>query len=475
MARLAGLTGSGWLRLDDSARRPYWGQSPLDAVADWGPVVAAGGSAAAVVAASMCRDGRVREAAVAVLARMPDPVAGGALAVRVTDWVPQVSSAAVHAVSARYGPDQAAVIVPVSLAVRRRLRGRQAAEAYLAGLARGPAATLWSLAEAGGRDCRLWALEALAVRGLLEAEALMARAMRDRDPVIALWCARHLTAPSGELPLAAGSRLVKSVRAGVRGFAIGHLRDDHLSRDTVRELLLDRSGAVRAVARWRWRRQWGDLPPVYRAVLAGDSRPRQIAAALHGLDEDRDSSMPAAAIPFLTHPSPVVRRAAVQAVGRHGSSGDILEHLIPMLQDSSGKVMATALRYLHGHALPSSVLASLDAACTPRSRRIALSIRQHLDTWDRVHADLAAINGQDPALAEAARVDLLAWLQHGAATSYGQPDASQAAKIAELLSTHKLTDKQRREIAFVAGIRMPDTDQRPDSPSYVDKVAPAGQ
>ena len=116
---------------------------------------------------------------------------------------------------------------------------------------------------------------------------------------------------------------------------------------------------------------------------------------------------------------------------------------------------------MRGHALPASVLASLDTAATPRSRRVALSIRQHSGTWDRIHADLTAISGQDPDLAEASRPDLLAWLQHGAATSYGKPSASQAAEIAALLATPELSDRQRREIAFVTGIRKPIAGSQP--------------
>ena len=118
-------------------------------------------------------------------------------------------------------------------------------------------------------------------------------------------------------------------------------------------------------------------------------------------------------------------------------------------------VAAAALRHVRGRAVAASVLASLVAAGTPRSRRVALSIRQDAGAWDRIHADLTALGGQDPDLAEAARTDLLAWLQHGAATSYGRPSASQGAEIARLLATPKLSSRQRREIAFVAGIREP--------------------
>ena len=229
MDQLAGLSGPGWLRLDELARRPYWGQSPFDAVADWLPLPAAGGDLAGV-AASMCRDGRIREAAVRLLAGRRAPAAAAALAVRVADWVPEVSSAAWAAVSVRTAPQDAAAIIPVFLALGQRRRGRRAAAGYLQGIADGPAATLAALAAEEDRACRLWALQAQADRGLLSAEVLAAWAMRDRDPVVALWCARSLAGPAGLLPAQAGLRLLGSARAGVRAFAAGHLPDDQLTR-----------------------------------------------------------------------------------------------------------------------------------------------------------------------------------------------------------------------------------------------------
>jgi hypothetical protein len=450
--QLGRLSGPGWLRLDELARRSYWRQSPLDAVPDWLALLAAG-DVLAGIAASMSRNGRVREAAVKLLADLRAPAAAAALAVRAADWVPEVSSAAWAAVSARTGPRDAAAAIPVFLALGPRRRGRQAAAGYLEVIAAGPAATLAVLADAEDRACRLWALQAQAGRGLLTAEVLLERAVGDRDPVVALWCARSLAVPAGVLPTPAGLRLLGSARAGVRTFAVGRLDDDQLTPQALQELLLDRSGAVRSVARWRWGLRWGDPSPVYRSVLAGPGTARHVAAALQGLDEDHADCLPGAAVPFLAHYSPRVRRAAVHAAGRHAAADDILEHLVPLLLDSSAKVAAAALRYVRGQAVPASVLAALDAADTARSRRVALSIRQDAGTWDRIHADLTVLSGQDPELAEAARTDLLAWLQHGAATSYGKPTASQAADIARLLATRRLSGRQRQEIAFVAGIR----------------------
>ena len=96
------LSGPGWLRLDELARRVYWRQSPFDAVSDWRPLLAAG-DVLAGIAASMCRDGRVREEAVNLLAGLRAPAAAAALAVRTADWVPEVSAAAWSAVSVRTG------------------------------------------------------------------------------------------------------------------------------------------------------------------------------------------------------------------------------------------------------------------------------------------------------------------------------------------------------------------------------------
>jgi hypothetical protein len=90
----------------------------------------------------------------------------------------------------------------------------------------------------------------------------------------------------------------------------------------------------------------------------------RIAAVRASLDESSDGSLPAAAVPFLPHPRPGVRAAAVRAVGRHGAADAIPGQLAPLLHDSSTKVVAAALRYLRGYALPPGVLVGLDAAGT---------------------------------------------------------------------------------------------------------------
>jgi hypothetical protein len=187
-------------------------------------------------------------------------------------------------------------------------------------------------------------------------------------------------------------------------------------------------------------------------LAGGTSRPRAVVAALQGLDDDHDAALPAAAVPFLSNQSPAVRRAAALSVARHAADDDTVRFLVPLLHDPSAKVAGTALRHVRGKHLPPSVLAALDAAGTGRARRAALAIRQHLGTWDRVLADLSALVGPDADLADTARADLLAWLQHGAVTTYTMPDPVQAERIAELLGASGLSQAQRRRITFTASI-----------------------
>lgn len=65
------------------------------------------------------------------------------------------------------------------------------------------------------------------------------------------------------------------------------------------------------------------------------------------------------------------------------------------------------------------------------------------------------MNDPDPDLAELARTDLLAWLQHEAGTTYGRPSDDQAQDLLRYLNTPRLNDRQRREILFVAGLPCP--------------------
>lgn len=452
--RLATLSGPGWLNLDDSARGPLWDESrsPLDRITLPPP----GSGLLAAVAGSMSRDGHVREQAVRILAQSDEPIAGAALAIRTADWAAPVRNPARIALHSTFTPEYAAAVVPVLLAVRERRRGRPPADEYLARLAREPIATIQALASAGHRDGRMWALRVLADRGQLTNDLLTKMAMRDPDPVIALWCARAMSGPQGAPASASACRqFLSSARAGVRAFAVGHLAEEQLPEPELRRLLLDRSGAVRSAARWRWKKRFGETAAVYRVVLAHAQDPcthnRHLAAALQGLADDNVDDLIALSVPFLTHPSPAVRLGAARAIGGRGTPDDIVRHLIPLLRDPSRKVATTTARYVRGWGVPAAVVTDLEAGNVV-SRRIGLSLRQYEGGWARVRADLAGMKDEDPAIANSARHDLLSWLHRGAASNYSTTPPEAADDIARLLAESELTSFQRRAIAFALGI-----------------------
>src|SRR5258708_34322283 len=123
--------------------------------------------------------------------------------------------------------------------------------------------------------------------------------------------------------------------------------------------------------RWRWAGRWEGRGPVYLEVLGAGGPPHQIAAALQGLDEGSDGSLPAAAVPFLTHPSPKVRQAAVQAVGHPGRPRDIPRQPAPPPQDNPGKGGAAAPRDLRRYAPPPRASARPAPPGPPRPRPAA--------------------------------------------------------------------------------------------------------
>ncbi|HEV2375973.1 MAG TPA: HEAT repeat domain-containing protein [Streptosporangiaceae bacterium] len=467
VARLAGLSGREWLRLDESARWRGWYGSPLTRIDDWHSVLADRQSVVVAVAGSMHPDGRIRQAAVSALAATDGPLSMTALAVRTADWVPEVADAAQTALAARSVLADLVATVPVMRALTTRRRGRDIAANFLRDVANGPANVLKEVAATSDRSSTVWALGVLRQRSEVSDDALAARAVADPDPQVALWCAQQLLTPQGHLPLWAGELLLHSRRARVRAFTVGHLDDADLGRDALAARLLDRSAGVRAMAQWRWSRSYGNPILVYQDALAVPGAAASTAAALQGLAATAAPNCVVIAAPFLTSPSPAVRSAATHAIGQRGTPEEVITHLAPLiLRNDSNKVFSAAMQYLRSQAsaLPPQVIDDLDRIDTPRARRTVLTLRQHLGHWTRVHADLRAMNGDDPALAESARSDLLTWLNHHASTAYGQPTPHQAAEIAQLLDTDKLNGNQHRAISFVAGIRPTHPQRQNDSP-----------
>lgn len=135
--------------------------------------------------------------------------------------------------------------------------------------------------------------------------------------------------------------------------------------------------------------------------------------------------------------------------------------LLPVLDDAANRVAALAVRYLRDRAgeIPVETIARLAASPRTRDRIAALRLQQRLGAWERVRSDLTALRDHDPELRDLGRSDLFAWLQNGAASTYGQPSPAQRhdinAGLEAAASDATLTEHQVGEIAFVAGLPVP--------------------
>lgn len=485
---LEALRGDQWMRLDELARRIDSDVLLLTGTArgtTWRPSGAVPHPLAAV-AASMSSDGRVRERAVEHLRHSRGPAVAAAVAVRCDDWVPNVAERAAAALDGYDDPPEVAAVVGIMLRLVHRRRGSSTATDYLTGLREGEPDGLLALTKAGERACRVWALSAAHARGLLSPDDLLDRALRDADPPIALWCARQLIQGSadGDQALVDAARLLGSRRGIVRATAVELLPDAellHLEGDRPRllRLLLDPSGGVRTLARWRWARALGAPTGEYRAALreamsrSGAGRSTRLVVALEGLGEcSLDDAVPDARR-LVADPSPRVRATAVRVLGRAVQRMSVeVEALLPVLDDPANRVAALAVHYLKDRAgeIPTETVERLADSARTRDRITALRFRQRLGALERVRRNLLATTDPDPEIRDLGRADLLAWLQNGAASTYGQPSPDQrhdiAVSLAGATNHGRLSEHQAREIAFVSGLPM--TTQQVDTPSDAD-------
>jgi HEAT repeat protein len=312
------------LLLDRHARR-----GPCDS----GPVGPAG--LLRLFLASLDADGRVREDAVAGLAGCGGPLAAAALALRSTDWVPEVRSRATAALAPRNAPDEVASAVRVLLLLKDRSRAGGPLAAYRAVLCEPPhRRAVRALAVDADPGARRFGVELALDLGEYVRGDLLRTALHDRDQVCRRLCAQRLleTDPEQAGPLL-GAR-----SAGVRELAVAALPADVAAKRLV-PLLADRARMVRAQARWKLYQRGEPPADVYRKELrrAVEGRPggqpRLLTGLAAGLGECGDTSDTALLGRLLATPHAAVRRAAVRALARLARPAELAVLLGPLAGD----------------------------------------------------------------------------------------------------------------------------------------------
>jgi hypothetical protein len=465
---LGRFSGREWLRLDQAFRTGGTPERPQYPARHWRDRLEENPSLMVACAASMHSNGHLREYAVELLTRFDDPISSAFLAVRVSDWVRQVQVGAAAALLERTDLAHAQQALPILLAAEPRARATDFASTYRAVVANQDD-TVTHLVLHRDRATAVWAIARAEDRGHLSESVLLRLAERSADQVVSEMSARTLAARDGGPSPDAAQALLASPRATVRSAALEKLPPALLDDRRVIELVYDRSASVRLLARWRFRRSGGDPAATYLQALSRTSTDAQLVGSLLGWSETEapgrvDIGLVAT---YLSHHSPSVRRAAVITMGRRADRHQVIEAIVPMLEDPVRKVAAAALGQLkpYGLAVPPDTVERLMAGESSGGRRLALSVQQSHGGWERVTADLQAAAEGDPVLALAARSDLITWLIHDAATTRGRPNPDQAQSIAESLPHAGLDRRQQRSVAFHAGVHLREADEVPhDAP-----------
>ncbi|MER6678046.1 hypothetical protein [Streptomyces sp. NPDC000983] len=400
------------------------------------------------LALALChRDGRIRQEAVRQSVRHPGLLP--LVVIRCTDWVGPVREHARQLLREALTVDSALGLAPLVLRVGRRDRGAFGVEALGQILRQAPRDRLAVLLTAPDRVVRRFAYR-LAVEGRLLRPAELARAAaHDQDTVVQDLCATAALAAlrdeddyDGVLPPLLSANNPRTRSAGVTA-----LRRAGRPRKAV-PFLGDRSGLVRACARYVVRQQGGDPAAWYRERCAAPDDLGLPPGAVIGLAECGNRSDAELLRPLLLHPAAGVRARAVAGL-RALDCADV-KLLWPLLDDpSAGVVRETATALLpSAEDLPADLL--LERTRSGRPRHVRVGAFRLLDTRGGTVALRAAVG-----LVEDPDVKLRTRAAQSVRRWHPSPDEPRGdAELRELLdrSRHLFGEDVLRRLKWEAGI-----------------------
>ncbi|MFF5706884.1 hypothetical protein ACFY7H_31030 [Streptomyces sp. NPDC012794] len=421
--RLLGNGPEAWIAFDEEVRRLQRSS----------PGRAAGGGR---LEARLCHpDGRIRAAALAAWRLPPLEL----VLIRCADRVPQVRDRArrvLGRLTAKYPADVLTGITPFVLRLGGRAHGTWAVEQLEAALSgrHSLLAAWWR----PGRPCTTWSWNALTpqqrdrllarlrgsadlasrrfaarvtlARGRFGVRETARQAAAEPDPVTAsLWTGAALAAMAADGPDdGAVDALLGSRFPAVRAAGVTALRRAGRAAQAA-DHLADRSGRVRACARWVLRQDGRDPYALHRELVTDPERVSRYAVA--GFREVAGPADGPLLRGLLGHPDGAVRAAALAALRGLGIAVEDAA-LLALLEDTSASVAREAALCL----LPAA--AGLDAAALadrtgpawpPHTRRAAFRLLHGRGGSAELRACVAMLTDPDPDLNRRARSRVLHW------------------------------------------------------------------
>ncbi|WP_406492318.1 hypothetical protein OHB06_15510 [Streptomyces sp. NBC_01604] len=327
------------------------------------------------LALALCHgDGRVREAALGPAARCPALLP--LVVVRAADWVAPVRDRAREVLRAVLDPDAALTLAPLILLVGRRGRGDFGVDLLDEVLRRAPRERLALLFTHPDRAVRRFAHRLAVAEGHLSPTELARAAARDADPVVQDLCAEAALAAVREDGRENGvAEDVLEALLGARGPRVRSAGVTALRRagqpGRAEGFLADRSGLVRACARYVVRQSGGDPSAWYRRRCAEPGDPALPPGAVAGLAECGERTDAESLSALLGHPAPGVRARAV--AGLRALDVTDVPRLRALLDDPApGVVRETTVALLaSARSLDDAWLMGRLAAGRPRHVRVA--------------------------------------------------------------------------------------------------------
>ncbi|MGW2562162.1 hypothetical protein ACWCXB_23475 [Streptomyces sp. NPDC001514] len=400
-------------------------------------------------ALALChRDGRVRESALEQAAARPELLS--LIVIRTADWAAPVrgrARALLPGLLASARPETLAPLTALVLRLARRERGAFARDTLAALLRSAPPAVFPPLLSAEDRDTRRFAYRAAVERSLLPAARLARAAATDADTVVQNLCAEAALAldASGDEVIVP---LLESRQPGVRSAGVTALRRAGRHAEA-RPYLTDRSGLVRACARYVLRQGGLEPLPLYRALCADPSDPGVPGWAPLGLAECGEPRDAALLWPLTAHPVPAVRARAV--AGLRTLDKVDTERLRPLLDDPAPAVARETVSALLPSAdrLPEDWLARRLAADRPaHTRRAAFRLLRAQGGIAQLRAAVRLLDDEDPSLRALAGSAIQQWEPPVG----GHHDPAELAALLLDRCTHLFGDYEMQRLRVRSGV-----------------------